>query len=877
MADHLTSDQTIKQTIYEIVKERPSVLDEMTIGQALGLFVKTVQAACDLDQNKPVVIVIDGLDETQRDKLEDTAKIFSNLFKELKRRNAKVFISSRTDDEITRPFYRSLRSNERHVRHVHLDTSNPSSIEDVSRYLFRRIEELVEQWELNWAEWPGEERLKLLCVRAGGLFIWAVTVVKFFQEQIRRSRHERLKELLDVINEEGMGDVNKLYGKILEITHRAETNTAAQNEWEGEKFRWIVGFIATLKEPLTIGDIGALLELRRTPKSDSVDVLHFITNLRTVLIAGSGAVTNDTIPRLHKSFVEYITSDRPEPQFRIDKAVVDGRIARNCLQLVGRLRNAEEKEKLGAGSVQYAIHNWTRHLSEEGNLESGVGIVGGDGEGLWKMLSVREALRKRVMSASGDYRTHMYNPKLGFPTPAHYRPISTSSPICAIAVSPDNRLIAAGDADGFVRLWDSGSYMLISNAGKHRGTVRSLCFSPDSQWLVSGSEDKSVRIWDSGTGQAIGDPLAGHTHYVYSVCTDGQRILSGSYDKTIRIWSCHTQQLVRIIRVEYFVGAVALSRDRIAAGVGSKVCVFNVETGHRIALMEGHNGFVWTVAFSSDGSLIASGSEDTTIRIWDSEAGKETYRLDGHTDLVNSVAFSPNSQWIASANYDNTVHVWSSETGQPVGPPLTGHTDRVTSITFSVDGSQIISGSHDGTIRIWAALPKWPKLPQQITSLHLSRRPASHADRIQLEGHPSVLSTSRSPDGSLYSASTLEGNVSIWNADRELLWETKTFYYPIHLLRFSETQLILSTLDGSTSSWNLMNGKPTHREPIIRGPQLDTNSIHQLKNSATGGVSWFPYGLNAGLWAYVDGCLIRFEGEEKSVTIFDVGKLSELD
>jgi hypothetical protein len=74
-----------------------------------------------------------------------------------------------------------------------------------------------------------------------------------------------------------------------------------------------------------------------------------------------------------------------------------------------------------------------------------------------------------------------------------------------------------------------------------------------------------------------------------------------------------------------------------------------------------------------------------------------------------------------------------------------------------------------------------------------------------------------------------------------------------------------------------MNGKPTHREPIIRGPQLDTNNIHQLKNSATGGVSWFPYGLNAGLWAYVDGCLIRFEGEEKSVTIFDVGKLSELD
>src|ERR1700682_2112309 len=95
--------------------------------------------------------------------------------------------------------------------------------------------------------------------------------------QMRRSGHERLKVLLDVINEEGMGDVNKLYGKILEITHRAETSTAAQNEWECEKFRWIVGFITALKAPLTIGDIAALLNLRRTPHSDPVDVLHFVT------------------------------------------------------------------------------------------------------------------------------------------------------------------------------------------------------------------------------------------------------------------------------------------------------------------------------------------------------------------------------------------------------------------------------------------------------------------------------------------------------------------------------------------------------------------------------------------------------------------------
>jgi WD40 repeat protein len=100
-------------------------------------------------------------------------------------------------------------------------------------------------------------------------------------------------------------------------------------------------------------------------------------------------------------------------------------------------------------------------------------------------------------------------------------------------------------------------------------------------------------MWDSGTGQAIGNPLEGHTALVRSVC--------GSYDATIRIWSCHTRQLIRTIEVDYFVYAVTLFKDRIAAAVGSKVCVFHVQTGDQIALMEGHSVHVRTVAFASDG------------------------------------------------------------------------------------------------------------------------------------------------------------------------------------------------------------------------------------------------------------------------------------
>ena len=876
MIRHATSDQTITKTIYEIIKRKPSVLDQMTLDQALGLFVETVQAACDVDPTQSVVIVIDGLDETRRDKLQDTAKVFSELFKTLKRPNAKVFISSRTDDEITKPFYRALRCDDRHVKHIHLNTSDPSSIRDVSRYLFRNIKLLVEEWDLNWEQWPGEERLKVLCLRASGLFIWAVTVVKFFQEQLRQSKHERLNELLHVINDEGMGDVNKLYGKILEITYDVETNTRAQNDWEHEKFRWIVGFIILTREPLPVGDIGELLDLRRMPNSNPVNVVHFVTNLRTVLVSGTGVISNETIPRLHKSFVEYITSERADVQFRIDVPVVDSQIAAKCLRLVCRGRNGGKGVESPAGCVGYAIHNWTRHLPSEGIPESGVAIVGGDVEGLTRFLSTTRGLSEGFMSASGDYRTQMFDPKIGLPPPVpygHSSNIKVGMRVWDIAVSSDSRLIASGSDRGFVEIWDSRSYKQIRMRGQHTGRVRSVFFSPDSSWLVSGG-DNTVGMWGCQTGHVIG-MLLGHTDEVNSVCTDGQRIISGSSDKTIRIWRCDKRRLIGTpICVGRIVRAIALSKDgRIAAGVDFDVCIFDIETRQQIATIRGHSK-VWTVAFSPDGSRIFSGCWDGMIHISDVQKGKQILVLYGHTELVRSVAFSPNGQWIASGSDDRTVRMWLTETGQPIGLPLTRHTDSVTSVAF-LDNSQLVSGSFDTTIHIWA---HDEKPSQQITAIHFSpsRHPdASSIDRISLEGHPSIISASFSPDGFLYAASIMEGHICVWNTERKLLWEESAAIHPIHLLRFSEEQLVLSAPDGSTVTWNLLlDGNPSHEKALKRGPQLCAAEHPPKLFNDSDMVSWFPFRFDAGLWAYVDGTFISFQGKDRFVTIMDVEKLS---
>lgn len=134
---------------------------------------------CRSDLDKPVVIVIDGLDETDQSKLADTAKIFSQIFTSKSSRNTKVFISSRTDEDIRRPFSKMM--DPRHVKHMHLDIAAASSIRHVSDSMATRIKCIVVENDLNWNRWPGEVRLQAVCNRAAGLFIWAATVVKFFQ------------------------------------------------------------------------------------------------------------------------------------------------------------------------------------------------------------------------------------------------------------------------------------------------------------------------------------------------------------------------------------------------------------------------------------------------------------------------------------------------------------------------------------------------------------------------------------------------------------------------------------------------------------------------------------------------------------------------
>ena len=186
---------------------------------------------------------------------------------------------------------------------------------------------------------------------------------------------------------------------------------------------------------------------------------------------------------------------------------------------------------------------------------------------------------------------------------------------------PRRHTAGGGVREGPVRLWDVPSGQEIAQLKGHEKCSIDVAFHPDGHLLVTGGEEGTVRLWDVATRAPLAI-LRGHAGMSSEFCSAPTanwwpRVPS---DKTVRLWDAQTHEQLAVIPVGSIVYGVAFSPDgtRLAAGCAdSTIRLIDVATRQEVANLRGHTDYVHAVAWSPDGTRLVSGSGDFTVRIWD--------------------------------------------------------------------------------------------------------------------------------------------------------------------------------------------------------------------------------------------------------------------
>jgi WD40 repeat protein/plasmid maintenance system antidote protein VapI len=284
--------------------------------------------------------------------------------------------------------------------------------------------------------------------------------------------------------------------------------------------------------------------------------------------------------------------------------------------------------------------------------------------------------------------------------------------------------------------------------------------------------------------------------------------------------------------------------DLIASGtVDGKILLWDRIASKQINVLSGHNGWVRSVAFHPlNHKILASGAGDNTVRIWDIENG-ENRILNAHSDWVRSVTFSPDGLKLASAGSDMRIIIWDIASGNIVNS-LEGHSDWIWSIFFSKDGDQIISGSNDSTIRIWDIKQNTAKILR-----HLDAR---------------VMSLAYSPSNELVASGGSDHLIKIWDIKSgELIQTLRGHSDSVWCLKFSPDGKLLFSggMDKNIIVWDLQTGIINK---ILNGhdgyvTSIDRDPLGNILVSA-------GYDQSIRLWDIKSGqCIRRLEGKSNSV------------
>jgi RNA polymerase sigma factor (sigma-70 family) len=345
--------------------------------------------------------------------------------------------------------------------------------------------------------------------------------------------------------------------------------------------------------------------------------------------------------------------------------------------------------------------------------------------------------------------------------------------VFTLAFSPDGKTLAsASSMESIIRLWDVATGRERQPSDEHHASIGYLRFSPDGAKLVSISRDRKILLWDLASNtprrqfQWKGEALA-----AFALSPDGNTLAVGSSDvdeeNEVRLWDVRTDKPGRVLgkhKPGKRIWSIAFSSDgRLVASAGEDrvIHIWGSGDGKEIRQIKGLTHSVLSLRFAPDGKTLAGGmwrsgppSAEPTLRLWDVESGKERCSFDSHLPFGGGLAFSPDGKVLASGCGSShepnglMVRLWDTATGKELCRHI-GHQEQIGAVAFSPDGKLVASGSgdlgtRDNSVHVWEA-----------ATGRLIRRFEGH--------HSSVGSLVFSPDGLTAASGAGDSTILLWD------------------------------------------------------------------------------------------------------------------